>query len=118
MVTDAELFTAAEAVQRMQLQRFIGPWVLGTVALFTSDAAVRKRALLQGAAYLTRDCLAHNAFRFFVSAAEVSLLDGDLVSAGFYAEQLAAYAPAEPCAWVEHHVALVQAYAELRRALG
>jgi predicted ATPase len=101
---------AAATVERLQLQRFIGPWVLGTLALFTSDAAVRKKALLQGAAHLTRDCLAHNAYRFFVSAAEVALLEGDVVTAGFYAEQLAGYAACEPCAWVDHHVALVRRY--------
>ena len=110
-LAEQRILAVADAVQRLQLQRFIGPWVLGTVALFSRDAATRKRALLQGAAWLTRDCLAHNAFRFFVSAAEVSLLDGDLVAASFYADQLAAYAPAEPCAWVEHHTALVTAYA-------
>jgi tetratricopeptide (TPR) repeat protein len=103
---------AAETVERLKLHRFIGPWVLGTLALFTRDAAVRKRALLQGAAYLTRDCLAHNALRFYVSAAEVALLDGDLVSADFYAAQLADVAPQAPCVWSEHHVALIRAHAQ------
>jgi predicted ATPase/transcriptional regulator with XRE-family HTH domain len=109
-LAERQVSEAAESVERLRLQRFIGPWVLGTLALFSSDAAVRKKALLQGAAQLTRDCLAHNAYRFFVSAAEVALLEGDLVSAGFYADQLAAYGAAESCAWVEHHVALVRQY--------
>jgi hypothetical protein len=94
-----------ETMDKRQQHRFIGPWVLGTLALFTRDAAVRKKALLQGAAYLTRDCLAHNAYRFFVSAAEVALLEGDLVAADFYAGQLEGYAASE------HHAALVRAYA-------
>ena len=103
---------AAETMERLRLHRFIGPWVLGTLALFTSDAAVRKKALLQGAAYLTRDCLAHNGLRFFVSAAEVALLDGDFVSADFYAAQLADVAPQAPCKWSEHHVSLIRAHAQ------
>jgi tetratricopeptide (TPR) repeat protein len=110
-LAERQITEAAEAVERLQLHRFIGPWVLGTLALFSSDAAVRRKALLQGAAHLTRDCLAHNAYRFFVSAAEVALLEGDLVAARFYADQLAGHAAAEPCAWVEHHVALVRVYA-------
>jgi len=97
---------AAAIVRRLQLQRFCGPWVLGTLALFTDDEHVRKKSLLQGAAWLTGDCLAHNAYRFFVSAAEVSLLEGDMVAAEFYTGQLAALGEAEPSAWVDHHVAL------------
>ena len=115
-LAERQVTEAAETVERLQLQRFIGPWVLGTLALFSSDAAVRKKALLQGAAHLTRDCLAHNAYRFFVSAAEVALLEGDLVAAGFYADQLAGYAAAESCAWVEHHVALVRQYSSWSEA--
>ncbi len=117
-LAERQVTEAAEAVEQLKLQRFIGPWVLGTLALFSSDAAVRKKALLRGAAHLTRDCLAHNALRFFVSAAEVALLEGDLVTAGFYADQLAGYGAAEPCAWVEHHVALVHAYSSWTEAPG
>jgi tetratricopeptide (TPR) repeat protein/transcriptional regulator with XRE-family HTH domain len=117
-LAERQITAAAETVERLQLHRFIGPWVLGTLALFSSDAAVRKKALLQGAAHLTRDCLAHNAYRFFVSAAEVALLEGDLVAAGFYADQLAGHGAAESCAWVEHHVALVRQYARWSEAPG
>ncbi len=115
-LAERQIMAVAATVERLQLQRFIGPWVLGSVALFTSDAAVRKRALLQGAAYLTGDCLAHNAFRFYVSAAEVALLERDLVTADFYAGQLAGYASAAPCAWVDHHTALIRVCAALYEA--
>jgi hypothetical protein len=47
------ILDAYDLVERMQLHGFIGAWVLGTVALFARDAAVRKRALLKGAACLT-----------------------------------------------------------------
>ena len=110
-LAEQHIMSAHAAVERQQLHRFIGPWILGTVALFTQDPVVRKKALLSGAAHLTRDCLAHNAYRFFVSAAEVSLVEGDTVSAEFYAGQLAGYTQSEPCAWVDHHVALIRAWA-------
>jgi tetratricopeptide (TPR) repeat protein len=113
---ERQILAAAQQMERLQLQNFIGPWVLGTLALFSRDAAVRKRALLQGAAHLTRDCLAHNAYRFHLSAAEVALLDGDTVAAEFYADQLAAYASQESCTWIEHHTALIRTYAAWLRA--
>lgn len=108
------ILAAYDLVERMQLHGFIGAWILGTLALFSRDPAVRKRALLKGAACLTRDSVAHNAYRFYVTAAEVSLLDGDTISAAFYAEQLAAYAVHEPCIWVGHHVALIREFAQWR----
>lgn len=109
-LAERQIDEAAASVQRLQLQRFIGPWVLGTQALFTSDARLRQRALLRGAAFLTRECLAHNAFRFFVSAAEVSLLEGDLVAAEFYAERLEEYAGDDASAWTGHHAQLIRAW--------
>lgn len=112
LLAERQINATVQQMDRLQLHNFIGPWVLGTQALFTRDDAVRRRALLQGAAYLTRDCLAHNAYRFYLSAAEVSLLDGDLVAAGFYADQLLATAAHESCTWAEHHVALLRAYAQ------
>ena len=110
-LAEQQIMAVAERVRSLQLERFIGPWVLGTVAVMSGDAAVRKRALLQGAAYLTRDCLAHNAFRFFLSAAEVSLLEGDAVAADFYAGQMQACAGDDPCAWTSHHAELIRAMA-------
>jgi predicted ATPase/transcriptional regulator with XRE-family HTH domain len=107
-LAERQILSVAEDVERHKLQNFIGPWVMGTLALFAREPAVRKRALLKGASYFTRDCLAHNAYRFYLNAAEVALQDGDLVSAEFYAEQLAACGAAEPCAWVEHHVQLIR----------
>jgi hypothetical protein len=115
LLAERQIGATAMQMERLQLQNFIGPWVLGTQALFSRDPAVRRRALLQGAAYLTRDCLAHNAYRFYLSAAEVSLLDGDLVAAGFYADQLEAAAAQESCTWTEHHAALIRTYAQWLR---
>ncbi|TWI61151.1 putative ATPase [Pseudoduganella lurida] len=112
---ERRILNAVADLEKHRLQNFIGPWLMGTLALFTHDAATRKLALLKGAAYLTRDCLAHNAYRFYLTAAEVALQDGDLVSAGFYADQLAACA-SEPCAWVDHHVALIRAQLQERAA--
>ncbi len=102
---------AAAEVERLQLQGFIGPWVMGTLALLTDDAAVRARALRQGDEYLQRDCVAHNGFRFLVAAAEVALIDGAAGAALAYAGRLGGMATGEQCAWVDHHVALLTQFA-------
>ena len=102
---------AAAEVERLQLQGFIGPWVMGTLALLTDDAAVREQALRLGNAYLRQDCVAHNGLRFLVAAAEVALIAGDAPAALAFAGRLAAQTRGEPCAWVEHHVALLTQFA-------
>jgi hypothetical protein len=68
--------------------------------VLTDDAQTRERALRQGEAQLARGCLAHNALRFYVSAAETSLMSGDCEQADRYAQQLSACAHAEPCRWL------------------
>jgi hypothetical protein len=107
-----QITRAADAVGRQQLQRFIGPWVYGTLALLSDDAVLRRQALAQGNASLSKDCVAHNAFRFLVAAAEAALLDGDVAAAVGYAGRLMRHTELESCAWIEHHVALVRQFAQ------
>lgn len=106
-LAQACILEAAELVERLQLQRYIGPWIWGSLALIAVDPAIRQEALRKGEAQLAQGCLAHNAFRFYVAAAETSLMSGDYGSAGRYAQQLSTLAQAEPCIWVGHHVQLI-----------
>lgn len=106
-----QILSAADAVERLQLQQFIGPWIFGTLALLSHDGAIRKKALARGAGYLTDDCVAHNAYRFLVTAAEAALLDRDMAAATAYADRLAGYSGFELCPWIEHHVHLVRQFA-------
>ncbi|KIH81346.1 ATP-binding protein [Pseudomonas batumici] len=99
---------AVALVERFALQRYIGPWVYGSLALIVDDGQLSRQALAQGEALLTQDCLAHNVLRFRVAAAETCLLDGDFAQASRHAQALAAVAQATPCAWVSHHVRLVE----------
>jgi transcriptional regulator with XRE-family HTH domain/tetratricopeptide (TPR) repeat protein len=102
------ILAAADLIERQQLERFIGPWIWGTLAVLTDDAQTSERALRQGEAQLARGCLAHNALRFYVSAAETSLMSGDYKQADRYAQQLSACAHVEPCRWITHHVQLIE----------
>lgn len=103
-----EIIWAAQEVERLQLQRFIGPWVMGTLARLAPDQPMREQALQLGGELLSQGGLAHNAYRFLVSAAEVCLQQGQLAQALHHADVLGRYAMSEPCPWVEHHVQLIR----------
>lgn len=98
---------AAELVERLQLQRYIGPWIWGSLALITEDTGMRQNALQKGEAQLAHGCLAHNAFRFYVAAAETCLMSGDYGQASRYAQQMSSLTQAESCIWVDHHALLI-----------
>lgn len=101
------ILEAADLVERLQLQSYVGPWIWGTLALITDDAQSREHALQQGEAQLVRGCLAHNALRFYVAAAEASLMMGDYGRANRYAQHMSAFVQAEPCHWAKHHARFI-----------
>ncbi|NVZ53124.1 AAA family ATPase [Pseudomonas sp. B6002] len=102
------IYEAVSLVERYALQRYIGPWVYGSLALILDDARLSRQMLVLGEALLTQDCLAHNALRFRVAAAETCLLSGDFEQAGRHAQGLEALAQTAPCAWIRHHVRLIE----------
>jgi tetratricopeptide (TPR) repeat protein/transcriptional regulator with XRE-family HTH domain len=99
---------AADVVDRLRLQRYVGPWVQGSVALIASEPALRDRALAKGEALLAQQCLAHNALRFHVAAAELALLGQQPYVARQHAQRLQALAGREPYAWIDHHVQVIE----------
>lgn len=98
---------AAALVEQLHLQRYIGPWVQGSIALIAPEPALRERALAKGAALLTQRCLAHNALRFHLAAAELALLERQPGRALQHAQHLQALAAREPYAWIDHHVRMI-----------
>jgi tetratricopeptide (TPR) repeat protein len=99
---------AAAMVDRLQLQRYVGPWVQGSLALIAPEPALRDQALAQGAALLAQQCLAHNALRFHLAEAELALLEKRPANAGQCAQRLRALAGREPYPWIDHHVQLIE----------
>jgi transcriptional regulator with XRE-family HTH domain/tetratricopeptide (TPR) repeat protein len=102
---------ACAAVDRMKMHRFIGPWLFGTLALLSDDAAERADALARGERILAGGCVAHNLYRFRMSAAEIALLEGDAARARTQVELLRAATADDPCEWVAHPARIVDAYA-------
>jgi tetratricopeptide (TPR) repeat protein/transcriptional regulator with XRE-family HTH domain len=99
---------AAAMVDRLQLQRYVGPWVQGSLALIAPEPALRDQALAKGAALLSQQCLAHNALRFHLAEAELALLETRPANARQSAQRLRALAGREPYPWIDHHVALIE----------
>jgi predicted ATPase/transcriptional regulator with XRE-family HTH domain len=108
----ASIERAWQLVEQHGLKAFIGPWVLGTRALLEEEPETRLATLQQGEALLDAGCVGHNGYRFLIAAAEVSLLDGHPEAARHYARRLTQLMGAEPCAWGEHHCALIEAHAD------
>ncbi|MGR2740212.1 ATP-binding protein [Billgrantia sp. Q4P2] len=108
----ASIERAWQLVEQHGLKAFIGPWVLGTRALLEEEPEARLATLQQGEALLDAGCVGHNGYRFLIAAAEVSLLDQRPDAARHYAQRLTQLMAAEPCAWGEHHRALIEAHAD------
>ncbi|WP_210641373.1 AAA family ATPase [Pseudomonas sp. Tri1] len=101
------IMEAASLVERFELQRYIGPWVYGSLAMISEDVPLSQQALATGEAQLTLACLAHNALRFRVAAAETCLLAGNPEQAIWHGQQMAALPESASCAWINHHVRLI-----------
>jgi tetratricopeptide (TPR) repeat protein len=99
---------AWEAVERLKTHKFIGPWVLSTLALVAPDAGASDAALARGQALLEQGCVAHNLYRFHVSAMETRLLRNQPAEAEALAERFASLVAQEPCPWASHHIALAR----------
>ncbi|WP_422777121.1 ATP-binding protein [Pseudomonas mediterranea] len=102
LITDA-----ASLVERFDLHRYIGPWIYGSLAMMVDDPQLSEQALLKGETQLTQACLAHNILRFRVAAAETCLLAGNIEQAIRHGQQMAVLPESASCAWVSHHVRLI-----------
>ena len=93
------------------LMRFIGPWVLGTLAKCAADAVSRAAALSEGAALLEKGCVGHNYYRFYAHAIDASADAGDSAEIERWTAALQSYTSAEPNPWANFHIARGEALA-------
>lgn len=101
-VTDIE--HAWELVCKYKLESFIGPWVLATRANACLDASAADRFLQTGIELLSKDCVAHNVFRFHAEAIEWALRNGRGGAAIAFADRLESFTREEPTPWSSFHV--------------
>ena len=109
----AEIAEAALAQLRdLDAMSFIGPWLLSTVALTTSDAARRAEVLAEGEARLQAGSVGHNYFRFHCHAMEANANVGNWGEVRRHADLLSAYTVDEPTPWSEFFIARAIAMAD------
>ena len=109
-----ELLQSSWEISRETGVTFIGPFVLGAMALASANGD-RRTALQEGRALLDRGCVSHNYFWFYRDAIEVSLEETDWDAAETYASALERYFRAEPVGWPDFIVARGRALAEFGR---
>lgn len=99
-----ELLRESWQVSRALGKSFVGPVVLGGIALAADDSTLRDSALRLGKKILLRGCPSHNHFRFYRDAIAVSLRDGHWDNADTYATELYRYCNSGPPPWAKYFV--------------
>ncbi|MCZ6731347.1 MAG: AAA family ATPase [Gammaproteobacteria bacterium] len=106
-----KLAQEAVAIMRDSGMGFLGPYVLGTLALVTDDPDRRRAALKEGQELLRSGSIAHNHLWFYRDAMEVCLQMAEWDDVGRYAEALEDYTSAEPLPWSDFFIARGRALA-------
>lgn len=95
---------AIERVRFLSAESFIGPWLLGTRALFSESRREMQRFLDEGETWLKAGCIGHNYLRFYIAAIECALNAEDELLARHFISRLEAYTREEPCLWSEFYL--------------
>jgi tetratricopeptide (TPR) repeat protein len=115
----AELLDETIEISRRTDISFIGPRVLGAIAVVSDDPKRRKDALAEGEDVLAGGhCIAHNHFWFYREAIDSALADGDWDAAERYAGAFDAFTQAEPLPWTDLHIQRGRLLAALGRDPG
>jgi hypothetical protein len=112
-----KLLQEAYSISRESGLAFSGPWVLGALALVTTDAENRRWALREGERLLRDDCVSHNYFYFYRDAIDASLEDRRWDEVERYAAALEDYTRPEPLPWSDFLVARARVLAAHGRGL-
>jgi class 3 adenylate cyclase/tetratricopeptide (TPR) repeat protein len=106
-----DLLRQALAISRDTAFGYVGPGILGTLALATDDPDERRAALAEGEAALGAGAVSHNHLFFYRDAMAASLALGDWDSAERYAAALEDYTRPEPLPWAQFYIARGRAVA-------
>ncbi|ODT22165.1 MAG: hypothetical protein ABS35_15530 [Kaistia sp. SCN 65-12] len=108
---------ALAQLRDLDAMAFIGPWLLSTVALTTSDAGRRTDALAEGEARLRAGAVGHNYFQFYSNAMEANANVGDWAEMRRHAEMLAIYTADEPTPWSDFFIRRALAITDIAAGL-
>jgi len=105
------LVREALATARQSGMAYMGPWILGVLAIATTDDAEREAALAEAEALLAAGAVSHNHAMFYPIAIELSVEREDWAEAERYAALLEAAFAAEPTPRASHEIAVARALA-------
>lgn len=111
---DAMMDDAAET-SRATSVGFLGPWVMGTLALVSGDSERSRQAMEEAEKILAGDCVGHNYLAFYRLAMEVSLRLEDWDELDRFADTLEAYCRSEPLPRSDYYIARGRALARYGR---
>jgi class 3 adenylate cyclase/tetratricopeptide (TPR) repeat protein len=106
------LFDQALAKARHTGERFIGPYILASMARRTDDAAVRRHAMQEAERILAKGTVAHNVFWFHREAMQSALERGEWNEARRRAAALEEFTRPEPLPWSDFFVAYSRVLAD------
>ncbi|XIA65023.1 adenylate/guanylate cyclase domain-containing protein [Bradyrhizobium sp. TZ2] len=99
-----DLLHRALMISRETGVSFVGPWILGHLAVTTEDPVERQAALTEGEEILRKGAVAHNHLWFFRYAIDASLHSQDWDGAERYSAALEDYTRPEPLPWANFFV--------------
>jgi class 3 adenylate cyclase/tetratricopeptide (TPR) repeat protein len=99
-----DLLYRALAISRETGLSFMGPWILGYLAVTTEDPIERQAALTEGEEILRKGAVGHNHLWFFRYAIDASLDSQDWDGAERYSAALEDYTRPEPLPWANFFV--------------
>ena len=112
---DATLRNAYEICQETGVT-FVGPWVLGTLAILTKNPETRDWALREGQRVLDEQvCVSHNYFHFYRKAIDSALAAGLWAEAERFAQRLEDYTRPEPLPVCDFFIARARALSPFGR---
>ena len=99
-----DLLYRALAISRETGLSFMGPWILGHLAVMTEDPIERQAALTEGEEILRKGAVGHNHLWFFRYAIDAALDSQDWDGAERYSAALEDYTRPEPLPWANFFV--------------
>lgn len=95
----------AYALSRDAVLAYVGPWILGALAVSTADTDKRRWALEEGEALLAAGSLSHSHLHFYEHAIDAALAMSDWTAARRYCSSLETYTRREPLPWSDFFIA-------------
>ncbi len=110
-----EMMDGAAEISRATSIGFLGPWVMGTLALVSGDPERSRKAMREAEEILTGDCVGHNYLAFYKLAMEISVRLEDWDEVNRFADALEAYCRPEPLPRSDFYIARGRALAKYGR---